>query len=123
MLLASPAGGLTQVKRSRPAALSLCGMKSALLMCLFPLAAAAQDVSRGALLYETHCASCHREGLHDRRNSLVKSYADLHFQVERWTKQTGRTFARGELEDLIEFLDASHYRLDRRPASGSAAKP
>ena len=82
---------------------------------LLPIAALAQDVSRGTLLYETHCASCHREGLHDRRNSVVKNYADLRFQVERWTKQTGRTFTPAEVEDLIEFLDASHYRLGQRP--------
>ena len=98
-------------------------MKIVLLACLFPLTALAQDVSRGVLLYETHCAACHREGLHDRRNSVVKSYADLRFQVERWTKQTGRSFTRAEVEDLIEFLDASHYQLDRRAAPRSPAKP
>jgi len=51
-------------------------------------AAGAQEVSRGALLYDTHCVSCHREGLPER-------------------------------EDLIEFLDATHYRLDLRPRPGT----
>lgn len=77
--------------------------------------AAAQDVSRGQLLYETHCIVCHREGLHDRKNSKVATYADLRYQVERWTKETGRPFSAAEREDLIEFLDATHYRLDLRP--------
>ena len=77
--------------------------------------ASAQDVSRGALLYDTHCVMCHREGLLDRKNSKVSSYADLRAQVERWTRQTGHTFTDADREDLIEYLDASHYRLDRRP--------
>lgn len=77
-------------------------------------AAGAQDVSRGALLYDTHCIACHREGLHDRNNSKVATYADLRLQVERWTAQTGRPFTDADREDLIEYLDAAHYRLDRR---------
>jgi mono/diheme cytochrome c family protein len=72
----------------------------------------AQDVSRGALLYETHCAACHREGLHERASSKVRTYADLRAQVERWTMESGHRFTRGEVDELIAFLDASHYRLD-----------
>ena len=79
------------------------------------MSAAAQDVSRGQLLYEAHCIVCHREGLHERRNSKVATYADLRFQVERWTKETGRRFTVDEREDLIEFLDATHYRLYLNP--------
>jgi mono/diheme cytochrome c family protein len=79
--------------------------------------ASGQDVSQGALLYETHCVMCHREGLHDRKASKVKTYADLRVEVERWTRQTGRAFTRDEVEDLIDFLDRSHYRLDLRKPS------
>lgn len=85
----------------------------ALLAC-FAAAASAQDVTRGALLYDAHCIACHREGLHDRKNSKVASYEDLRSQVERWTAQSARRFTDAEREDLIEFLDASHYQLDRR---------
>jgi mono/diheme cytochrome c family protein len=77
--------------------------------------AAAQDVSRGQLLYETHCIVCHREGLHERKDSKVATYADLRYQVERWTKETRRAFTASEREDLIEFLDATHYRLYLNP--------
>jgi mono/diheme cytochrome c family protein len=80
----------------------------------------AQDVQRGAALYESHCVRCHREGLHDRQKSKVATYADLRLQVERWTQATGANLTRADREDLIEFLDASHYQLGRRPP---AAKP
>jgi len=78
--------------------------------------AQAQDVTRGQLLYETNCITCHREGLHDRKSSKVRTYADLRVEVERWTRQTGRPYSRDDIEDLIDFLDRTHYRLDlRRP--------
>ena len=83
--------------------------------CLASVSAAAQDVSRGRLLYETHCIVCHREGLHGRMNSRVATYEDLRYEVERWTKQSGRSFTPAERADLIEFLDATHYRLDLNP--------
>ena len=86
-----------------------------LALVLIGSGAAAQDVSRGQLLYETHCVVCHREGLHERQNSKVASYSDLRYQVERWTKETRRRFTPDEREDLIEFLDATHYRLYLRP--------
>ena len=86
-------------------------------LTLFPfcLSAAAQDIARGRLLYETHCTVCHREGLHNRKDSKVATYVDLRYQVERWARQTGRTFTPEEQADLIEFLDATHYRLDVQP--------
>ncbi len=98
-------GVLRQIKRAN--------LVFAVALCLTS-SAAAQDVSRGAALYETHCIACHREGLHDRARSKVHSYADLRAQVERWAPQTGRRFTRVEIDELVDFLDASHYRLDLR---------
>jgi hypothetical protein len=45
----------------------------------------------------------------------VATYADLRKQVERWTTETKRAFSAAEREDLIEFLDATHYRLELHP--------
>lgn len=93
-------------------------LAAALALMLLAAAAGAQDIDQGRLLYETHCIACHREGLHDRQSSRVRTYADLRFQVERWSKQAGRAFTSDELADLIEYLDAAHYRLaGRKPAS------
>ena len=76
-------------------------------------AAQAQDTERGRLLYETHCATCHSERLHDREQSLIRSYGDLRGEVyRRSTLVPNRRFSAEELEDIIEFLDRSHYRLD-----------
>ena len=83
----------------------------------FAGAAHAQGIDRGRLLYETHCASCHTERLHDREKSLIRSYADLRGEVGRRAALVNRRFSPDELEDIIEFLDRSHYRLDL-PRSG-----
>jgi len=80
-------------------------------------AAHAQGIDRGRLLYETHCATCHTERLHDREKSAIRSYADLRGEVGRRAALTNRRFSPDELEDIIEFLDRSHYRLDV-PRSG-----
>jgi mono/diheme cytochrome c family protein len=88
---------------------------SASLLLLLPLATAAQegpDVSRGRLLYETHCATCHTERLHTRENSIIRSYGALRAEVVRRAALTNRRFSPDELEDIIEYLDRSHYRLD-----------
>ena len=87
---------------------------SASLLAMFLLcsAAQAQDISRGQLLYETHCASCHTERLHDREHSTIRSYGALRAEVGKRAAMTNRQFSPDELEDVIEFLDRSHYRLD-----------
>jgi len=71
----------------------------------------AQDLQRGKLLYETHCATCHTEKLHHRDKTVVKSMADLRDMVARWAQQTKRSFTLDELEDVVLYLNQSHYRL------------
>jgi mono/diheme cytochrome c family protein len=90
-------------------------MKSIVSLLLLALAwpLQAQDLQRGRLLYETHCATCHTEKLHGRDRTVVKSMADLRDQVARWAKQTKRSFTLDELEDVALYLNQSHYRLNK----------
>ena len=88
-------------------------MKAASLLLLFLASgAAAQNTDRGRLLYETHCATCHTERLHHRERSTIRSYGVLRAEVGKRAAMTNRRFSPDELEDIIEFLDTSHYRLD-----------
>lgn len=89
-------------------------MRFASLLTLLFLAGAAQaqNVDRGRLLYETHCATCHTERLHHREHSTIRSYGALRAEVGKRAAMTNRQFSPDELEDVIEFLDRSHYRLD-----------
>jgi len=90
-------------------------MKSiaSLLLLALALPLQAQDLQRGKLLYETHCATCHTEKLHGRERTVVKSMADLRDQVVRWAPQTKRSFTVDELEDIAQHLNRSHYQLQR----------
>ena len=85
---------------------------SLLSLLLLSGAACAQGIDRGRLLYDTHCGSCHTERLHDREKSVIGSYADLRAEVGRRAAMTNRRFSPDELDDIIEYLDRSHYRLD-----------
>ncbi|MDH4174835.1 MAG: hypothetical protein OEW90_08255 [Betaproteobacteria bacterium] len=84
-----------------------------LLLACASLPAAAQDPSRGKLVYETQCGGCHYERVHqrDRDKSLVQSMSDLRDQVARRAALTGRPFTLSDLEDIAEYLNRSHYRL------------
>jgi mono/diheme cytochrome c family protein len=71
----------------------------------------AQDAGRGRLLYETHCGTCHYERVHQRLKSELKDLQDLRETVARWAKQTRYRFAPDDLEDVVEYLNQSHYRF------------
>lgn len=77
------------------------------------LPAQAQDLQRGKLLYETHCATCHSEKLHQRDKTVVRSMPDLRDMVARWARETKRSFTLDELEDVAAYLNQSHYRLSK----------
>jgi mono/diheme cytochrome c family protein len=75
--------------------------------------AAGSDAARGKVLYETHCGSCHYERLHRRESSRINSLAALKLEVVKWSRETGRSFAVQELDDIAEHLNRTHYRLDK----------
>lgn len=75
--------------------------------------ALAADPTRGKALYETHCGTCHYERLHKRERSRIDSQAALKLEVAKWARQAGRSFSAQELDDIAEYLNRSHYRLDR----------
>ena len=97
-----------------------------LAFCLFlllPLTAAAQDAAGGRLLYETYCGTCHYERVHERTRSDVKDIADLRDTVARWSKQTKHRFTLDELEDVVAYLNESHYRFGLEPRSKMPTGP
>jgi mono/diheme cytochrome c family protein len=89
------------------------------LLVLFAGSAAAQDdPARGRLLYETHCGACHYERVHQRMRTKIRDLPDLRDEVGRWSAQTKRTWTLDELEDVVQYLNASHYRLGLPPKEG-----
>jgi len=72
----------------------------------------AQDLERGKLHYDTHCNECHYERVHQRLRSDIKDISQLRGEVARRALETKkRTFSFDELDDIAEYLNASHYRF------------
>ncbi|MEW6688867.1 MAG: cytochrome c [Pseudomonadota bacterium] len=88
---------------------------SALLLAAIAAPLQAQDAGRGKALYETHCLSCHYERIHKRdpARSLVRSLAQLRVEVAQRAKLTPQRFTLEDLDDIAEYLNRSHYRLEK----------
>lgn len=93
-------------------ALPLCGALS--------FACWAQDAQRGKLLYDTYCGVCHYERVHDRLRSKILDLADLRDEVARWAPQTKRQFTLEDKEDVVQYLNESHYRIGLPAREGKA---
>ena len=92
-------------------------MRAALLAALAAVtpAAGAQDLAHGRALYEAHCVQCHAERLHERDASKVRSLDDLRAFVTRWSQATRQNFTAQDIEDVVQHLNATHYRLKLVP--------
>jgi hypothetical protein len=96
---------------------------ASLLVLLLPLAASAQDPARGQALYQTYCGGCHYERIHDERlRQAVRDLGDLRDMVAQWAPQTKRTYTPQELEDIVGYLNQSHYRFGLAPRTGRPAR-
>ena len=87
----------------------------ALALLVLAAPAWAQDAGRGRLLYETHCLACHYESIHKRdpSRSLVKSLPQLRAEVALRAGMTKQPFLAGDLDDITEYLNRTHYRLPK----------
>jgi mono/diheme cytochrome c family protein len=89
---------------------------ASVLVLLFPLGAFAQDIERGRLLYQTHCGGCHYERTHsERTRPAVRDLSDLRDMVWQWAPQTKRTYTLDELDDIVHYLNETHYRIGLPP--------
>jgi len=72
---------------------------------------AAADVPRGRLLYETHCIACHTTQAHWRDKHIVRSWADLLYQVTRMEKNAGQDWSSVEIRDVAAYLNELFYKM------------
>jgi len=79
------------------------------------LPAQAQDARRGRQLYETLCLTCHYEHVHERapERSEVHSLQELRKETALRAGLTGVRFTREDLEDVVAYLDQSHYHFTK----------
>jgi len=75
------------------------------------VAVAAADVQRGKLLYETYCIACHTTQAHWRDKHIVRSWADLLYQVTRMEKNAGQDWSSDEIGDVAAYLNEIFYKM------------
>lgn len=84
-----------------------------LLVCLgFPSVAETQPkggISRGELLYTTHCIACHNTKIHWRDNKVAKDWSGLSAQVRRWQDVGDLGWSDGDIVEVARYLNALHY--------------
>ena len=85
------------------------------LVLLLAIPAWAQDAARGKMVYETQCLSCHYERIHKREpsRSLIRTIAQLRLEVAQRAANTGQRFTLEDLDDISEYLNRSHYRMEK----------
>ena len=95
---------------------------AALLVLSGGLAAAdvppSRDVSRGELLYTTHCIACHTAQVHWRAKKLATDWPNLQSQVHRWQGIAGLGWSHEDVAEVARYLTRStttiRIRHDRR---------
>jgi mono/diheme cytochrome c family protein len=82
------------------------------LLVLATAAAAAGDPVRGEKLHDA-CLGCHGTELYVPPRAKVRTLSALKQETERWNDRMNPKFTRQEIEDLVAYLNASFYKLQR----------
>jgi mono/diheme cytochrome c family protein len=67
-------------------------------------------VSRGALLYATHCVACHNTQVHWRDAKVARDWAGLKAEVRRWQAADRLGWNEEDIGEVARHLNALYYR-------------
>jgi len=70
-----------------------------------------RPVSRGELLYTTHCIACHTTEVHWRDKKLAKDWSSLSSQVRRWQQNATLKWSDDDIAEAARYLNASYYHF------------
>lgn len=87
------------------------------LLLLAPLAASAQSVDRGRLLYANHCIECHATQMHWREGRLARDWDGLRAQVTRWQGNARLQWSAEDIQAVTHYLNETIYRFPRTQAA------
>jgi hypothetical protein len=71
-------------------------------------------LSRGQLLYENHCMSCHESVVHIRTQQQVRSLSALRERVQHWATYMQLRWGREEVEEVVGHLNSQYYKFESR---------
>ncbi len=70
----------------------------------------APDQTRGGLLYEKHCVSCHTMQMHWRNDKQAVDWDSLKTQVRRWQGNAGLQWGEADIAEVSRYLNETFYR-------------
>ena len=73
--------------------------------------ARAADIENGDDLHFENCTGCHDSSVYTRADRKVSDLAQLGKQVRFCKDAVGATWFDDEVDDVIEFLNATHYQF------------
>ena len=71
------------------------------------------DLERGRKLYENHCVVCHTAKVHRRVPALPLGEDELRYIVNLWASQQGVRWSAEDIEDVVYYLNRTHYRFEK----------
>lgn len=74
-----------------------------------------RNMSRGELLYSTHCIACHTSQVHWRDQRLATNWETLRAQVTRWQSVSALGWTAQDIDAVSRYLNAQHYRYTESP--------
>jgi mono/diheme cytochrome c family protein len=73
-------------------------------------AAPGVPVTRGQMLYDTHCIACHNAQVHWRDTKLAADWDGLKEQVRRWQIRAGLGWTEADIVEVARYLNNTFYR-------------
>ena len=86
-------------------------------------AQAAPAQSRGQLLYNTHCISCHTTQMHWRNDRQAQDWDTLKLQVRRWQNNAGLQWGDADIVEVARHLNDTIYHFPPTDGRLSLAAP
>jgi mono/diheme cytochrome c family protein len=82
----------------------------------------AEDYWRGQRLYDEHCYACHDALTHPGKKQKVHSLNELRRRIASWGEHTGQYWRDSEIEDVLYYLNKSHYHFDEEKGKADQAQ-
>lgn len=74
-------------------------------------AASEREMSRGELLYSTHCIACHTVQVHWRQQRLAQDWPSLEHQVRRWQDNARLQWDEEDVAAVTQYLNSLYYHF------------
>lgn len=70
--------------------------------------------TRGQMLYENHCMSCHQSAVFIRDKRHIQSLKALRGKVSHWANYLHLRWGKEEVEEVVSHLNSRYYRFEAR---------